>query len=154
MARRQAAAIALAAWRERAAQQRDRPRKWILDDDALYRIAERRPQSAQQLADLRVLPPKTLQRHGEALLGVVAAAADTTPAALSDEPPLSNSDKNRLKTLQDLARRRAEALAIPPGLLAPRNDLEALIRHGLAADVPLLCGWRREVAGEELLARL
>ena len=36
-------AIALAGWRERIAQERDRPRKWIIDDDALYRIAERAP---------------------------------------------------------------------------------------------------------------
>ncbi|HEY1077821.1 MAG TPA: ribonuclease D, partial [Fontimonas sp.] len=34
--REQTVAAALAAWRETEAQARDRPRKWILDDDAVY----------------------------------------------------------------------------------------------------------------------
>src|SRR3546814_113419 len=36
-ARAQTVAAALAAWRETEAQNRDRPRKWIIDDDAIYR---------------------------------------------------------------------------------------------------------------------
>lgn len=150
----QATAVALADWRERLAQQRDRPRKWILDDDPLYRIAERRPQTPGQLADLRVLPPKTLEKHGAALLAVVAQAAGSTPPALLDEPPLDGAQKNLLKTLQDEVRRIAESLNVPPGLLGPRADLEALVRHDAAADVPVLAGWRRGVAGDALLKKL
>jgi len=150
----QPVAMALAAWREQIAQQRNRPRKWVLDDDALYRIAERRPQTVGQLAELRVLPPKTLERHGAALTGIVTATIGGAVAGVDDELPFTSAQKNQLKALQDRARTIAEALEIPAGLLAPRADLEALIRHGEQANVALLAGWRREVAGVQLLAEL
>jgi ribonuclease D len=150
----QRAAAALASWREQVAQERNRPRKWILDDEPLYRLAERRPQDLGQIEKLGVLPPKTLDRHGETLLQVLAVAAgDSTPLAL-EEPPLDDAQKARLKKLLERLRGLGESLGIPPTLLAPRSDAEALLRQGAAADVPLLRGWRREVAGEEALRLL
>jgi ribonuclease D len=49
-------------------------------------------------------------------------------------------------------RDRAAAVALPASLIAPRADLEAIANLGDKADVPALYGWRREVAGEALLA--
>ena len=150
----QRAAAALAGWREQVAQERNRPRKWILDDDPLYRLAERRPADREQLEALRVLPPKTLERHAAALLEVIAGAAgDGAPLAL-EEAPLDESQKSRLKQLLERLRALGETLGVPPSLLAPRNDVEAVLRRGEAAEVPLLRGWRREAAGEELLRLL
>lgn len=150
----QRAAAALAAWRERVAQERNRPRKWILDDEPLYRVAERRPRDLGQLENLRVLPPRTLERHGETLLGVLAGAAgEGAPLAL-EEPPLDDAQKARLKKLLEHLRALGESLGVPPSLLAPRSDAEAVLRQGAAAAVPLLRGWRREVAGEEALKLL
>lgn len=150
----QRAAAALAAWREQVAQERNRPRKWILDDDPLYRLAERRPGDRAQLEALQVLPPKTLERHAAALLEVIArAAGDSAPLAL-EEAPLDEAQKGRLKQLLERLRALGEALAVPPSLLAPRGDVETLLRRGAEAEMPLLRGWRREVAGEELLRML
>ncbi len=150
----QTAAAALAAWREQLAQQRNRPRKWILDDEPLYRLAERRPQDLAQLENLRALPPKTLERHGEALLEVLAVAGGGAVPLALDEAPLDEAQKARLKKLLERLRALGESLSVPPTLLAPRGDVEAVLRLGTAADVPLLRGWRREVAGEELLRLL
>jgi len=150
----QRAAAALAAWRERVAQERNRPRKWIVDDDVVYRLAERRPSDRAQLEGLQLLPPKTLERHADALLQVIAAAAgDSAPLAL-EEAPLDDTQKSRLKQLLERLRTLGETLGVPPSLLAPRGDVETLLRHGGAAEVPLLRGWRREAAGEELLRML
>ncbi len=150
----QRAAAALAGWRERVAQERNRPRKWILEDDALYRMAERRPADRTQLEQLRLLPPKTLERHAGALLEVIAGAAeDTTPLAV-EEASLDDAQKARLKQLLERLRSLGEALAVPPSMLAPRGDVETLLRRGTDADVPLLRGWRWGVAGEELLRML
>jgi ribonuclease D len=150
----QRAAAALAAWRERVAQERNRPRKWILDDEPLYRLAERRPGDRAQLEDLRLLPPKTLERHAAALLETIAGAAgDTTPLAV-EESALDDAQKARLKRLLERLRALGETLGIPPSLLAPRGDVEVLLRRGAEADVPLLRGWRRGAAGEELLGLL
>lgn len=144
-------AARLAAWREVLAEQRDRPRRWILADEAIYALAERRPQTRQQLADLQVLPPKSLERHGDALLALIAEAVH------ADEPPLAldtradDKEKARLKRMLERARAIATELGIPSSLLASRSDIEALAEAREAAPIALLRGWRREVAGLELL---
>ncbi|NKF22891.1 ribonuclease D [Solimonas marina] len=152
-ARAQSVAAALAAWRESEAQQRDRPRKWILDDDAIYRLAERRPDSTQRLESLGVLPPKTLERQGERLLAIVAEAlAQPATVRVADEE-LTAEQKQRLRELQNAVQARAAELGLPQGYLAPRADLVAVLRRGAAADVPVLQGWRREVCGTMLIER-
>lgn len=147
-------AAALAAWRERIAEQRDRPRKWILADDALYRIAERRPQSRSQLEDLQVLPPKTLERHAEALLRIVAehGATNEPPLAVDERP--DEKSKARSKRLSDRLRAIATELGVPPSLIATRSDLDRLAAEQEKADINLLRGWRRGVAGEQLLREI
>jgi ribonuclease D len=148
--REQALAAQLAAWRETEAQQRDRPRKWILEDDAIYRMAQRRPSNFAQLQALQVLPPKTLDRHGKALLEVIAAAPSAS-APLATDDSLSSEQKQRLQALQDQARKIAEELKVPVSYLAPRAALLALLlKADGAADLPLLRGWRLAAAGERL----
>lgn len=149
----QRAAAALAAWREQQAQERNRPRKWILDDEPLYRLAERRPVDLAQLEKLQVLPPKTLERHGKGLIEVLAQAGEGAPLALEDAP-LDDVQKARLKKLLDRLRALGDSLGVPSTLLAPRSDVEAVLRLGTSAEVPLLRGWRREAAGEEILRLL
>lgn len=147
----QTVAAALTAWRETEAQKRDRPRKWIVDDDAIYRIAERQPTTAAQLEGLGVLPPKTLERHGATLLGLVGEALAETPRKRAKDDELTPEQKARLRELQGAVQARASELQLPPGYLAPRADLVALLRRGRDAQVPVLAGWRREQCGEALL---
>ncbi|WP_028080007.1 ribonuclease D [Solimonas soli] len=149
----QTVAAALAAWREREAQARDRPRKWIIDDDAIYRIAERQPTGAAQLEGLGVLPPKTLERHGATLLGIVGEALAQSPRKLATDDELSAEQKARLRELQATVQARAAELQLPAGYLAPRADLIELLRRGRAAQVPVLQGWRLEQCGAALLQR-
>jgi ribonuclease D len=152
--REQTVAAALCAWRESEAQLRDRPRKWILDDDAVYRLAERRPQTPAELAALNVLPPKTLERHGERLLAVIAQAADAPERRLVTDEEMDGTQKALLKKLQGLVIDRGTLLNLPASFLAPRADLTELVRRGKDADAQVLRGWRREVCGETLLAAL
>ncbi len=153
-ARAQVIAAALCAWREVEAQARDRPRKWIIEDDAIYRIAERRPQTAAELENLAVLPPRTRERHGEALLAVVAEANLLPERILAQEDDFEPEQKMRLKALQAQVQAQALALNLPVSFLAPKAELVALVREGAAAKVNVLRGWRREVLGADLLARL
>jgi ribonuclease D len=146
----QAIAARLAEWREREAQARNRPRKWILEDDPIYRIAERQPVDLAALEQLQVLPPKTLAKHGPALVELVGAALREPPRPPAVETELSAAQKAALQSLQARVRERALALNIPPGFLAPKADLIDLVLNGTAADVPLLKGWRRAEAGNDL----
>jgi len=153
-AREQTVAAALAAWRETEAQLRNRPRKWIIDDDVIYVLAQRRPQTLAQMEALNALPPKSLSRHGEALLALIADAS-TQPEHLyqRDEEP-DAAQKALLKHLQSVTRQAAEHLDVPASFLAPRADLMRLVRDGAAADATVLRGWRREVCGTALLNAL
>ncbi|HEX4895240.1 MAG TPA: ribonuclease D [Solimonas sp.] len=152
--REQTVAAALADWREREAQARDRPRKWILEDDAIYRMAERRPATLGELEALRVLPPKTLERHGERLLAVVAQASAAPEHLYARDEEFDAAQKQKLKQLQDLVQARASTLNLPASFLAARADLVALVRAGALAQSKVLRGWRREVCGEALLLQV
>lgn len=143
---------ALAAWRERTAQTRNRPRAWIAPDAALLEIARAAPASLEALARVAQVTPKTLQNYGEEILRVVLSLRDA-PAARVWAAPVAPSPAE-----QDLARRMlariktvAEANEINPGVIATRRAVFALIgsRSG-----PLTRGWRRELVGEELLGWL
>ncbi|WP_028009042.1 ribonuclease D [Solimonas flava] len=147
----QTVAARLAAWRETEAQKRDRPRKWILDDDAVYRLAERQPLSMGQLEALGVLPAKTLERHGPHLLELIAEARDEPARKRYADEELSAEQKARLREIQTAVQARAAQLGLPPGYLAPRADLVELLRRGETAQVPVLAGWRLEVCGDDLL---
>ncbi|SFF65519.1 ribonuclease D [Fontimonas thermophila] len=153
-AREQTIAAALAAWRETEAQQRNRPRKWILDDEAIYRLAQRQPQTRRELESLAVLPPKTLARHGETLLGLITAASRAPEQIYAREEEPDAASKSLLKRLQAIVGARAQALDLPASYLAPKAELLRLVREGANAPVNVLRGWRREVCGSALLEAL
>jgi ribonuclease D len=147
----QAIAAKLAAWREIEAQRRDRPRKWIIEDEPIYRLAQRAPDSMAQLEGLNVLPPKTLERRGKALLEVIAQARGEAPVTLAHIEELTPSQTALIKKLQAATAARAIELGIPASYLASRGDLGKLLRDGAAAQIALLQGWRRGAAGDDLL---
>lgn len=147
----QRAAARIAAWRETEAIAKNRPRGWIVEDDLVYRLAERRPGNKAQLAELG-LPPKTFERHHEALLAAIALSAGDPQIALARDERLSTAQKAQLAKLRELVQAAATTLGVPPGLLAPRSDLDALLYDGANAKARALNGWRRVVIGEALLA--
>lgn len=139
--RAQHLAAALAAWRETEAQARNRPRKWIVEDDAIYRIAEREPADLPALQALGVLPPKTLEKHGETLLGVIAQAKVGTQS-LAEDGDLSPEQKSAFTQLQGRVRSAAERLNVPATYIGPKADLMEVVLRGPAAQAPLTRGWR------------
>lgn len=146
------AAKALAAWRENLAMQRDKPRGWILPDESLRDMAERLPDSIQQLEETRGLPPTTVRKRGEELLGLIAQARGRSadePESMAFVRPDSRQ-LNLVTRLMAFVRTRAEELKISPELLATRRSVEQLVFSGRTD--ALLKGWRREVIGERLVA--
>jgi len=150
----QAAARALAGWRERRAVDSDRPRGWILADDALYAIATRLPRSRQELEQLAGVPSAVVRKSGEELLALVGQAV----ASDGDSPPLralsrpTAEQTRRIGELQQRVRDKAAELGVSAEVLATRRDVEALVL-GPREGSGLTRGWRREVLGGELLAQ-
>jgi ribonuclease D len=143
----------LAAWRERRAIERNRPRGWILDDVALREIVLQVPRSMQALGAIAEVPPGVVKHCGNELLACVRAAdiADPPPALQNRTRP-DPLKAALVKKLAALNQAVAADLGLSPEILATRRDLEQLAdgRH----DVPVLKGWRRGVIGNRMLAAI
>lgn len=143
-------AAKLAAWRELEAQKRNRPRRWILDDEALCRLAARAPTAPEQMKGLEGISDKLIARVGAELVTVLQEATASSEVLVRDERPDAEL-RRKVQGLRDTLTQIAEKEQIAATLIATRNDLETLAIDGASADIPLLRGWRREVAGNALL---
>src|SRR5699024_9346809 len=73
----------LAQWREHEAMRANRPRKWIVADDALLALARMQPETKSALAASRSLPTKVAQRHADPLLEAIARGRAQPAAPLA-----------------------------------------------------------------------
>lgn len=151
----------LARWREAEAVRRDRPRGSILKDEILVEVSRRAPKQLRHLQHLRGIPPRDLERHGEALLeGVTRALALPRSAYPPCEPPTLPPDEITLALtdlLQAVTHTVASSSGIAATLLATNGDLQRLAeayRRGSSTDVPCMEGWRGELLGDCLLSIL
>lgn len=143
----------LAAWRERRASERNRPRGWILDDGALRDIVMQVPRSSEALAAIPELPAGVLRHCGAELLQCIRAAQIPDPAPPINTRVRPDPARNALvKKLGTLNQEIAADLGLSPEVLATRRDLEQLADG--RRDVGVLRGWRRTVAGDRMLAAL
>jgi ribonuclease D len=140
----------LAAWRERRAIERNRPRGWILDDAALREIVLQVPRSTQALSAIAEVPAGVVKHCGQELLECVRAAEITDPPPVVQARPRPDPLKTALvKKLAALNQAIAADLGLSPEILATRRDLEQLADG--RQDVAVLKGWRRAVIGDRML---
>ncbi len=139
---------ALGAWRELRAQERDKPRRWVLSDEAMLALAAAQPRNRQQLEQVAEIPDGVVRRQSDALLACVEAAQGAEIPVLETRIP----DKPVIKALQKALREIADQLQIETSVLATRADLNALALDGCSAR--LQQGWRHSVVHQALQAVL
>ena len=149
----------LASWREEVARERNKPRASIIRDEALVEIARKAPTSVAALRGLRAVRSRELDRHAEVVVRRVARALETPKDQWPQPPPAHTTvpSAGLVELLQAVLRLRAEESWIAPSLLATHADLQLLVqRHaeGDAASLPILQGWRKSIAGRDLVALL
>lgn len=147
-----ATAKLLAAWREELAIKHDKPRGWILSDDALRGISERMPKDQGSLEQIASVPEGLARKRGAELLDIVARGHEMKVTEADVQRP-SRPEPTQLALvtkLMNFVRGHAHALQVSPELLATRRDIEQLVFSGRTEH--LLEGWRREAVGERLLA--
>jgi ribonuclease D len=141
----------LAAWRERRASEKDKPRGWILDDSALRAMVQNPPRDIPALQTIPDLTSGFIERSGNAILGIVEAAKlSAVLPPLVQRPRPDATHLARVKQLSAILQKKAAELAIAAEILATRRELESIARGETSADV--LSGWRRDVVGAALLA--
>ena len=131
----QCAALALVRWRETAAQRSDRPRRWLLADEALLAIAATLPRDAEALAALA--ESKFIARSAPA---ISAAMSSRNDAELQAEVRA-----NAMQAVPDKATRQVSARARAPARRRPRHgardsrDEARPRRRRLATTLPRIC---------------
>ena len=149
----QRASARLAAWRETRAQLQNRPRQWILRDDALVSMAKRRPTHARDLADIPGISSKLADRHGDTLLELLSNEEGTPELpAPKKGARLPKNAAPVVDLLMAVVRARAQEEELSPSLLANRSSLERLVAKD--TDSRLLQGWRGALIGKHLMAVL
>lgn len=144
----------LAAWRELRAQEVNRPRRWVLGDQILLDLARLMPTDSAKLGRIRGLETGVINRHGAELLGLIEEAKSLPPEQWPVRPvhlQLSPEQEALVDALMAVLRLQSAELGISTSMLATRKDLERLAL-GEDSDLALLRGWRREAAGQRLLA--
>jgi len=140
----------LAAWRERRAIERNRPRGWILDDAVLREIALSVPRDSVQLAQVVQMPEGVVRHSGEELLALINAVKISNPP-----PPLPRREKPEpgfnalVRRLSDDVQLVAKELQLVAEVLTTRRDLEAIARG--QSPTLVLGGWRGELLSARLL---
>jgi ribonuclease D len=145
-------------WRERTAQQEDRPKSWLLRDELLFDIAKLQPETVEELGHVRGINDGIVRRYGKELCQLISAAKNKPPIPLHADgrpPKKSQQQEAILDILTALVRIRAEENLLNPSILATRKDLEVLLlAEDDDDDCPLLHGWRYSMAGGELVGLL
>lgn len=150
----------LAAWRERTALDDNRPPAWIVQDRSLIEIARRAPRNESDLHGIRGVKEGTVRRHGREILDAVRRGLDNPPPRDDRGRPLPDAARAWSVLLSGLVNARAREAGIAPRFVGTRSDVESLVRWWVEGnrseepDLPLLAGWRRELAGRALLSWL
>ena len=150
----------LAAWRDEEARRRNVPRGRIVRDEVLLELARRAPGTPAALKGTRGLHPSESERNGETLVALIKrglAVPETDWPEATSPPRPSLESPGLVDLLQAVLKVKAQEEEIAPSLLATASDLLLLIeavRNGGEADVPILKGWRRKLAGDTLLSAL
>lgn len=145
----------LAQWREKTAQVEDRPKSWLLRDELLFDLAKLQPETVEELANLRGINERAVNRYGKELCQLITDAKNRAPLPLNEKGRLVKKTQQQeaiLDILTALVRIRAEENSLNPAILASRKDLEVLLFND--DECPLLHGWRFTMAGRELVGLL
>jgi ribonuclease D len=154
LSRRQLAVLReAAAWREREAQRRDLPRKWVIADETLLEVARRQPKDAAGLGELRGISVRALGDGGRGLVDAVRkglAVPDADLPRIVQRPRTAIDVDGIVELMGALVRVRAREHGVAVPLLATRSDLERLA-SGEREECAVLQGWRRTLVGDELV---
>lgn len=133
----QARAVALAAWRETTAQQRNLPRGWVLKDDELLNLASNVPNSARELVS-QFAQNGNVRKFADAIVDLLHAPGDAPLPAIARR--LTAAGRAELKRLSTRAQDLAQRLGIASSILITRREIEALV----CGETPtrLREGWR------------
>lgn len=139
----------LAAWRERTAMGENRPRQWILKDEAMLDVAKQVPSDLASLAAIRGVGDALAKRHGAEIMQMLKAGGDSAGERPRAAAPLSTRQEALVDALNAIVRLKAAEGDVSAASLANRSELERLVRG--ERELEILKDWRLKLAGQSLL---
>jgi ribonuclease D len=154
----------LVAWRDSVAKDLDRSTFRVAGNDVLLAIAREAPTTVSAIETTRGLSRSVVARHAKAILDAVARGKAVPEADLPKFPrgPRWARDpefENRAIALKAVRDRHAAQLDLDPGVLCPRERLEAIARRNPRTrdelmEVPDVRRWQADVLGDDFIAAL
>ncbi len=146
---------ALYRWREEVASAADVAPFKVMGGDALIRLAREAPADLAALAKVPGVSRANVRRFGTALLELLHQAPPAPKRERTERPPVDRVFEARVKAARAARDERARDLDLEPGVLAPRERLEEVVRS-LPADVDTLARclgrrWRAVALAPSLL---
>jgi ribonuclease D len=147
----------LCEWRELEARERNRPRNRVIADKTLLEIVLKKPESNHALSDIEGMHPGLIRRYADTLFELLQRGLNTVlqdcPKTLPE--PLPRQAGDLIKQLKKVILAQSETLDLPPEILAPKRDIEVVVRYLMEQKKVLLPkniaeGWRYEVVGQPL----
>ena len=153
-----AVVVAVAAWRERLAQELDKPRRRILKDDAIQEIAAQKPRNEGDYGQLRAVPSGFVRsKHGQSLMDAVIEAIDNPDKYAPElEPRVQNAQipAGAPELLKVLLKHVSDENNVVPRLIANAADIDRIARGETSEDIAAMTGWRFDMFGKKAQALL
>jgi ribonuclease D len=150
--------VAVAAWRERVAQELDKPRRRILKDDAIHEIASQKPKSEREFSNLRAVPNGFVRsKHGAGLIEATVDAINNPEVYAPDIPKRSHNAQvpaGAPELLKVLLKHVSDQNNVVPRLIANAADIERIARGETDDEIAAMTGWRYKMFGEKAQALL
>jgi ribonuclease D len=155
---------ALLSFREREAQQHDRPPFKIVSNEALLELAKSTPLNLEELEGLKILSPKQINRFALPVLSLIQETLQVPQEKLLTFPRKEKNsvglrEGRKIKALKEWREKQAKALGLEPGIVINTLLLTALALKNPQtleemAGIPGMKRWQWETFGVELLRTL
>jgi ribonuclease D len=141
---------AVAAWRERRAVELDQPVRFVLSDLGVVGVAQRRPQTLDDLRKIRGVDDRHAKgAAGAGLLAAVdAGCGSAVPKSTVPRYELDKSLRPAAALVAAWVSQLARDLEIETSLVATRHDIESLLAGDPSSR--LTTGWRADLVGERI----
>lgn len=138
----------LASWRETLAREKNKPRNWIMRDEAMIEIVRQLPKTKDDLLGIPQAEGKFYQRRAEKIIALIqgAKALDASEIPhVSKRKSLNSKEESLVQGLQSIVEEIAESESINTRVLASRKQLQQFVQYPQESE--LLTGWRAKIMG-------